>query len=247
MGLSQARALRRLRSILSFVQTSTADLARRSAAVPQYRGDVASRHFLFRVFYRPGFTPWDGHPLAKSLRDLVEGNGNSPPLTPSSALDLGCGTGDSSIYLAQHGWQVTGVDFVSTALDKARAKATAAKVSVNFVHADVTRLSSQGVGKDFPFIVDNGCLHGMSDHDRDAYVREVTVVSAADARLLIVAFAPGTTIPARGIDQDEIEQRFSGDWALKSASQEPGMSGYGNFRKFRTRYYLLQRRLRQEG
>jgi hypothetical protein len=31
---------------------------------------------LFRVFYRLGFTPWDGHPLAKSLRDLAEGNGN---------------------------------------------------------------------------------------------------------------------------------------------------------------------------
>lgn len=66
---------------------------------------------LFRVLYRLGFTPWDGHPLAKGLRDLAEGNGTTP-LPPATALDLGCGTGDNSIYLAQHGWQVTGVDFV---------------------------------------------------------------------------------------------------------------------------------------
>ena len=36
---------------------------------------MASRNMLFRAMYRVGFTPWDGHPLAKSLHDLVEGNG----------------------------------------------------------------------------------------------------------------------------------------------------------------------------
>lgn len=109
---------------------------------------MASRQMLFRLFYRVGFTPWDGHPLSKSLRDLVEGNG-SPALPAASALDIGCGTGDVSIYLAQHGWQVTGVDFVQRALAKARAKARARQTSVSFVQADVTHLSSAGVGTGF--------------------------------------------------------------------------------------------------
>src|SRR5258707_2759472 len=125
---------------------------------------VTSRQTLFKVFYRLGFVPWDGHPLAKSLRDLVEGDG---AMAPGTAVDVGCGTGDSSIYLAKHGWQVTGVDFVAKAVDKARAKAAANKATVNFAQADVTRLSSEGVGTDFALIVDNGCLHGMSDEDRD--------------------------------------------------------------------------------
>ncbi len=34
---------------------------------------MASKQTLFRLFYRIGFTPWDGHPLAQSVRDLVEG------------------------------------------------------------------------------------------------------------------------------------------------------------------------------
>ena len=76
------------------------------------------------------------------LRELVEG---TDTLSPGSALDVGCGTGDASIYLAQHGWQVTGVDFTPKALDKARAKAGAAGVPVDFVHADVTHLSQAGI------------------------------------------------------------------------------------------------------
>ena len=80
---------------------------------------MSSKHTLFRIFYWLGFTPWDCHPIAKNLQDLVE------ELPAGKALDLGCGTGDSSIYLAQHGWKVTGVDYVPHALDKARAKAAA--------------------------------------------------------------------------------------------------------------------------
>ena len=87
---------------------------------------MASRHNLFRVFYGLGFTPWDGHAHSKRLRELIEGTVDTPALPPEAALDVGCGTGDSSVYLAQHGWDVTGVDFVPKALDKARAAFDAA-------------------------------------------------------------------------------------------------------------------------
>ncbi len=87
---------------------------------------LGSKHTLFRLFYRLGFTPWDGHPLAKSLRNLVEGN-EVTRVAGGAALELGCGTGDTSIYLAKRGWQVTAVDFVPSALEKARAKAGAEK------------------------------------------------------------------------------------------------------------------------
>jgi hypothetical protein len=59
---------------------------------------VASRQLLFKTFYRLGFVPWDGHPLAKSLQKLIEGDG---ALSPGAALDLGCGTGDNSILSRQ--------------------------------------------------------------------------------------------------------------------------------------------------
>ncbi len=197
---------------------------------------MSSRQLLFRAFYRLGFTPWDGHPLAASLRDLIEGKGALPA---STALDIGCGTGDNSIYLAKHGWQVTGVDFVAKAVDKARAKASANKVGINFLHADATRLTSEGVGTNFALIVDNGCLHGMSDEDRDAYVREVAKVAAPDARLLIVAFIPGGSFGVPGIDPADVERRFSADWTLLSSGDEPEMDHNG---KNPARHYHFQRR-----
>lgn len=196
---------------------------------------MASRQLLFKTFYRLGFVPWDGHPLAQSLRDLVEGGG---ALTPGTALDLGCGTGDNSIYLAKHGWQVTGVDFVAKAVEKARAKAEADKLTVNFARADVTRLSSEGVGTNFGLIVDNGCLHGMSPEDRNAYVREVTAVAAPGARLLLVEFVTGGSYGVPGIDPDEVKTRFAADWALLSSGDEPALDHNG---KNPARHYLFQR------
>jgi ubiquinone/menaquinone biosynthesis C-methylase UbiE len=199
---------------------------------------MASKHTLFRIFYRVGFTPWDGHPLAHNLRALVEGTSDTAAVPAGSALELGCGTGDCSIYLAQHGWKVTAVDFVARALDKARTKAGSADVSVNFVRADVTHLTRAGIGANFQLIVDNGCLHNMSDGDRDAYVREVSALAAPGARLSIVAFLPGGRIGVRGVVHSEMERRFAPAWTLLSAGQEQELDR----EQTPTRYYLFQRR-----
>ena len=188
---------------------------------------MSSRHTLFRVFYRLGFTPWDGHPIATSLQSLVE------TLTPGRALDVGCGTGDTSIYLAQRGWKVTGVDFVARAVEKARAKASAANVAVDFREADATRLTAEGVGAGFDLIVDNGCLHGMSDDDRGSYVREVTDAAARGARLLLVAFTPGGSFAVPGIALDDIVRRFTPAWTLESTGDESWAKNL--------RHYLLRR------
>jgi 2-polyprenyl-3-methyl-5-hydroxy-6-metoxy-1,4-benzoquinol methylase len=198
---------------------------------------MASRHTRFRFFYRIGFTPWEGHAIGQGLRDLVEGTPDTPALPTGSALDVGCGTGDCAIYLAQHGWKVTGVDYVAKPLEKARAKAAAAAASVNFARADVTQLSQEGIGSGFDLIVDNGCIHNMSGADREAYVREVSAVAAPDARLYIVAFPPGGRFGVPGIDHGEMERRFAPGWTLLSTGDERELDD-----KTPTYYYLFQRR-----
>jgi SAM-dependent methyltransferase len=213
---------------------------------------MASRHTLFRVFYGLGFIPWDGHAHPTNLRKLIEGTADTPALPPAAALDVGCGTGDSSIYLAQRGWQVTGVDFVPKALDTARAKADAAGVPVNFVHADVTHLSQAGIAGSFQLILDNGCLHGMSDGDRDLYVKEITAAAAPGARLLVVAAPPGGPVRFLGLDQAEVERRFTPTWTVLSTAEEKLAFANGSrYRhtpvalirnRFAVRCYLLQRR-----
>jgi SAM-dependent methyltransferase len=196
---------------------------------------VGGRRRTFQALYGVGFAPWDGHALASSLTELIEGG----TLTRGRALDIGCGTGDNAIYLARNGWRVTGVDFVDKPLQAARAKASAiAGLSVDFVKADATQLRKAGVGPAFDLILDSGCLHGMDGRDRLAYVDEVTAVAAPGARLLIVAFVPGGTMSVRGITPIEVERRFASGWEMSDQGDEPSLDPDG---KGRARYYLLRR------
>lgn len=194
---------------------------------------------LYQALYRLGFTPWDGHELSPTLRTLIQGSAHSAALSAGTALDIGCGTGDSSIYLARHGWQVTGVDVAAAALVRARAKAGAQRVRVNFMRVDATRLSSAAIGREFALILDSGCLHGMRDAARDRYVHELNAMVGAHGRLLIFGFTPGGQFGVRGIDRAEIERRFTPQWTLLSAADEPEMT---NDPQYPARHYLLQRR-----
>src|ERR1700759_3278708 len=55
-------------------------------------------------------------------------------------LDIGCGYGDNAIYLAKHGYVVTGLDISPTALETAERRAQDAAVGVRFAVADSTKL-----------------------------------------------------------------------------------------------------------
>lgn len=56
--------------------------------------------------------------------------------TPTTALDIACGTGALVAQLARRGLKVTGTDISKTALAAARERLAAAGLTANFVHAD---------------------------------------------------------------------------------------------------------------
>ncbi|MCP4154972.1 MAG: class I SAM-dependent methyltransferase, partial [bacterium] len=53
-----------------------------------------------------------------------------------SILDIGCGTGRHAVELAKRGYQITGVDLSTSQIDKARAKAKAAGLDIEFLIKD---------------------------------------------------------------------------------------------------------------
>src|SRR5215470_19319030 len=62
--------------------------------------------------------PWDTGTPDPLLVDMIE----SRAIVPGRALEIGCGTGTNAIYLAQHGFEVIGVDISPLAVENARAK-----------------------------------------------------------------------------------------------------------------------------
>lgn len=102
------------------------------------------------------------------------------------ALDLGCGTGTSAIYLARCGWQVTGVDYVQTAVWAARKKASQAGVKVDFHCDDVTEL--RGIRAPFDLVLDIGCLHSLEATKRETYISNLERLLINGGTFLLYTF-----------------------------------------------------------
>ena len=194
----------------------------------------------FELAYLFGYSPWDrwrGKPLAR-LRELFEGP-QAP--APGRALDLGCGMGRASIYLAQQGWKVTGVDAVERALSVARSRAARAGVNVEFVHGDITDLDRAGVIGPFDLFLDLGCFHILSDQERGLYNENITHVAAPAARLILFALSPSKSILGpRGARRQDIERSVLPGWTIARTITEMDLP-YRTPRGASATWYLLQR------
>ncbi len=74
-------------------------------------------------------------------------------LAPGRALDLACGEGRNAVWLAERGWDVTGVDFSAVGLGKARRLAEARGVSARWETADVTEYEPTAAGFDLVIVM----------------------------------------------------------------------------------------------
>jgi SAM-dependent methyltransferase len=172
---------------------------------------------LYEVLSRIGLNP---SLAAADVPDgwLVEHVEDEHRLTTGRALDLGCGAGRNSIYLARQGWEVTGIDMLGLAIDKARSKAVG-DAKARFLQGDVTRLADLDIGDGYSLINDSGCYYGISNDQRDAYATGVTQVAAPGALLLMAGFSkiPGI-IP--GISEQDLRRRFPA-WQLDISAVVP--------------------------
>ncbi|MGD1256871.1 class I SAM-dependent methyltransferase [Mycobacterium seoulense] len=172
---------------------------------------------VYRFIYRVGLIIWSRATPPAELVELVEG----PAALPAGrALDVGCGTGTDAIYLAAHGWDVTGVDMVPKALALARRKATAAGVAPRWIEGDVTRSDDLGIGDGYTLLLDFGCFHTLPEDRRAAYVTGLSEAAAPDATLLMYGFRrPPRAAPMHaGVTVEEVKQRFgTAGWELVDA------------------------------
>ncbi|HEU4436001.1 MAG TPA: class I SAM-dependent methyltransferase, partial [candidate division Zixibacteria bacterium] len=117
----------------------------------------------YRLAYSIGFHPWEDAaadpPFVNKFFEIIdrEEDGRRPPF--GSALDLGTGSGIWGIQLAKRGWQVTGIEIVEKALQRARERVQQANVSMRLLKGDVTALRSAGVEAGYRLVLDTGTFH----------------------------------------------------------------------------------------
>jgi len=123
----------------------------------------------YKERYEAGDTPWDiGKPDFNLIRVV-----NTTPIRPCKALDIGCGTGDNTIWLSQQNFQVIGIDTSEIAIEKAREKALKANVKSKFDGVDF--ITSHIEGAPFGFVFDRGCFHSLnSEEERKVFAENVS-------------------------------------------------------------------------
>lgn len=108
-------------------------------------------------------------------------------LQPGRALDLGCGEGGDVIWLAEHGWEATGIDISPTAIARAAAAAEAAGLGTDrarFLAADLTE-TPEGTFD----LVTASFLHSPVAIPRQQILRQAAARVAPGGRLLITSHA----------------------------------------------------------
>lgn len=136
---------------------------------------------FYEITYRHFRAPWDIG-AREELVSLVK----SGRIQPVRAIDLGCGTGANAIYLAQNGFEVTGVDFAEAAIEKAQARAKEVGVQINFIVDDLTNLHN--VTGTFDFLLDYGVLDDLRFHQRESYLCSILPLTHSGSQYLLWGF-----------------------------------------------------------
>jgi SAM-dependent methyltransferase len=128
--------------------------------------------------------PWNLVDPPQLLVDFVEGGG----ARPCRAIDLGCGVGNYSVWLASRGFDVTGVDISDAAIELARTRAEGAGVSCEFRSADLIA-GVDGFEGNYELAFEWEVLHHILPEDREAYLDNVSSLLVTGGKYLSVCFS----------------------------------------------------------
>lgn len=194
--------------------------------------------------YRSGHTPWDTGITPPEVRRFWQER--EPPAAGAFALDIGCGTGLNTLFLAKQGLYAIGFDLSGQALCLAYDRLLASRDSrfsppdgeAAFVQADVGRLPVAEM--EAVYALDIGCLHSLPAESRPAYAASVTLALRPLGHFHLYAFdrQAGDGPGARGMYEGEVDALFGG--GLQIVAEEIGVPTTHTAR--RSRWYLLQKR-----
>ena len=180
---------------------------------------------FYEIIYSHFRAPWDIGPR-RELVELVE----SGRIKPCKAIDLGSGTASNCIFLAQHGFQVTGVDFASTAVELGKDRAAEAGVMVDFIQDDLTDLKN--VSGSFDLLVDYGTLDDLHPSQRDLYLQNVLLLTHPGSLFVLYCFEwqprgwEHLVYDRLALRLNEANERFSRYFEIEKIAGEQNLTGF---------------------
>lgn len=161
----------------------------------------------FTKIYAETNPPWDiGKPQPPfiAVADQITG-----PL-----LDSGCGTGGTSLFFAARGLEVTGIDFVEEAIQRATTKAWDQGLSIRFLVKDAMTLRDWD--QRFASVIDSGLFHVYAGKERHRYVEGLAHVLTPGGRLFLFSFNDDPSWPGGGVSRQELHEAFANGWEIES-------------------------------
>ena len=128
-------------------------------------------------------------------------------------LELGCGVGRLSRFMAQQGLAVTGVDFSPVAIAKARERVAKDDRQPEFLVGDVADLDA--LSGPFDLSYDVGCFHCLGPEARASYVSTVSRLLRSGGIHLV--WALDATPSGTPLSPLVIEEMFARDFKLRDA------------------------------
>ena len=116
---------------------------------------------LYRRAQLPEQLPWHSETPPELLCKATDADAS-----PGRALDIGCGSGVFTLWLAERGYRVTGLDFMEPPARMARERVQARAASAEVVCGSVLEFQPR---EQFDLILDRGCLHTLPPRDRPRY------------------------------------------------------------------------------
>ncbi len=157
--------------------------------------------------------PWD---MAQPAPPFVGALARGLVKAPGRAIVPGCGAGHDARFLAEAGFQVTGVDLSEAAVDHARELACEVSAGVEFVVADLFDLTAELSG--FDLFLEHTCFCAIHPDLRDDYVRVAAerVRPGGQFMGLFFLLVPEQG-PPFGTTEAEVRHRFGGAFAIDVA------------------------------
>ncbi len=156
-------------------------------------------------------------------------------------LDLCCGAGTNTVYLAEKGFEVTGIDISEKAIQYAKAKATQANAHVNFVIENFVDLAFGN--EEFDFAFDMGCFHHVELADRQKFIEGVHHVLKKGGDYLLTCFSYKNGPGWNHFTEKQLFNLFSGHFKINLIRHFSSIEGDGVKRYFYTLWMKKKRDL----